>query len=87
MLENLAPTTFVTLAFGVVNFILLMFLPALLELRKPRDAGPRKIMNDVPTGESQKKIISMERAEEIEVDQALAKKMANVLSILPNLEA
>jgi hypothetical protein len=86
MIENLAPTTFVALAFGVVIFILLMFLPALLELRKPRDAGPRKIMNDVATCESQMKIASMERAEEIEVDQALVKKMANVLSVLPNLE-
>jgi len=86
MIENLASTTFIALAFGVVIFILLMFLPALLELRRPRDAGPRKIMNDLATYESQMKIASMERAEEIEVDQALVKKMANVLSVLPSLE-
>lgn len=86
MLENLALTTFVALAFGVVIFILLMFLPALLELRKPKDAGPRKIMEDIITSESQMKIASIERAEEIEIDQVLIKKMANVLSVLPNLE-
>ena len=86
MLENLALTMFVALAFGVVIFILLMFLPALVELRKPRDAGPRKIMDDVIIGESQMKIASMEKSEEIEIDQALVKKMANVLSVLPNLE-
>jgi hypothetical protein len=86
MLENLALTTFVALAFGVVIFILLMFLPALVELRKPRDAGPRKIMDDVIIGESQMKIASIEKSEEIEIDQALFKKMANVLSVLPNLE-
>jgi len=86
MLENLALTTFVALAFGVVIFILLMFLPALVELRKPRDAGPRKIMDDVIIGESQMKIASIEKSEEIEIDQALVKKMANVLSVLPNLE-
>jgi hypothetical protein len=86
MLENLALTTFVALAFGVVIFILLMFLPALLELRKPRDAGPRKIMDDIIIGESQMKIASIEKSEEIEIDQALVKKMANVLSVLPNLE-
>ena len=86
MLENLALTTFVALAFGVVIFILLMFLPALLELRKPRDAGPRKIMDDIIIGEWQMKIASIEKSEEIEIDQALVKKMANVLSVLPNLE-
>jgi hypothetical protein len=86
MLENLALTTFVALAFGIVIFILLMFLPALLELRKPRDAGPRKIMDDIIIGESQMKIASIEKSEEIEIDQALVKKMANVLSVLPNLE-
>jgi hypothetical protein len=83
---NLDLTMFVALAFGVVIFILLMFLPALVELRKPRDAGPRKIMDDVIIGESHMKIASIEKSEEIEIDQALFKKMANVLSILPNLE-
>jgi hypothetical protein len=86
MLENLSQTMFVALAFGVVMFVLFMFLPALLELRKPRDAGPRKIMEDT-SGDRKLKIASMEETEEIDVDQAIVKRLSNILSALPNLEA
>jgi hypothetical protein len=86
MLENLSQTMFVALAFGVVMFVLLMFLPALLELRKPRDAGPRKIMERTPGG-PKLNIASMEETEEIDVDQTIVKRVSNILSALPNLEA
>jgi hypothetical protein len=85
MLENVSPTMFVALAFGVVMFVLFMFLPALLELRRPRDAGPRKIVEDVSPGRKLE-IASMEETEKIEVDQAIVKKISNILSALPNLE-
>jgi hypothetical protein len=87
MLGNLPPTTLIALAFGVVMFVLFMFLPALLELRRPRDAGPRKIMEDAFAGESQMEIASMEEAEELKADQAVVKKVSIILSVLPNLEA
>ena len=86
MLENLPQTMFVALAFGVVIFVLFMFLPALLELRRPRDAGPRKIVEDVSAGRKLE-IASMEETEKIEVDQAIVKRISNILSTLPNLEA
>jgi hypothetical protein len=78
---------FVALASGVVVFVLVMFLPALFELKNPKDSGPRKIMDDALDAVSQMKIVSLERGEEIEVDQALVKKMASVLSVLPDLES
>lgn len=87
MTLDLAPIVmFVSIAFGVMIFILLLFLPALFELRNPRDAGPRKIMSETVDSENQMKITSMERNEEIAVDQALLKKVASVISVLPDLE-
>jgi len=86
MLENLSPTMFTAVALGVVMFVLFMFLPALLELIKPRDAGPRKIIEDT-SGDRKLKITSMEETEEIEVDQAIVKRVSSILSVLPNLEA
>jgi hypothetical protein len=78
---------FVALASGVVVFVLVMFLPALFELKNPKDSGPRKIMDDALDAVSQMKIVSLERGEETQVDQALVKKMASVLSVLPDLES
>jgi hypothetical protein len=78
---------FITLASGVVVFILVMFLPALFELRNPEDSGPRKIMDGASEALSQMKISSLERGEETQVDRALVKKIASVLSVLPDLES
>jgi hypothetical protein len=78
---------FVALASGVVVFVLVMFLPALFELKNPKDSGPRKIVDDALDAVSQMKIVSLERDEETQVDQALVKKMASVLSVLPDLES
>jgi hypothetical protein len=78
---------FIALASGVVVFILVMFLPALFELRNPKDSGPRKIMDGALEALSQMKIASLERGEETQVDQALVKKVASVLSVLPDLES
>jgi len=78
---------FVALASGVVVFILVMFLPALFELRNPKDSGPRKILEEALDAVSQMKILSLEKSEEILPDQTLVKKIANVLSVLPDLES
>jgi hypothetical protein len=86
-LDTTPVMTFVALASGVVVFVLVMFLPALFELKNPKDSGPRKIMDEALDAVSQMKIVSLERGEEIQVDQALVKKMASVLSVLPDLES
>jgi hypothetical protein len=75
------------LILGVSTFIFIMLLPALLELKKPRDAGPRMIIDDAHF--TQPKITTMLIAnveEEQGFDQVLVKKIADVISVLPNLE-
>jgi hypothetical protein len=62
-------------------------LPALFELRNPKDSGPRKILEEALDAVSQMKIISLEKSEEILPDQTLVKKVASVLSVLPDLES
>jgi hypothetical protein len=78
--------SFITLFFGVVIFILVMFLPAFLELRKPKDAGPRRIEEKVVSSKYQVQLASIERSEDTKADLAVIKKVANILSVLPNLE-
>ena len=38
-------TLIVTLVVTIVIFVVLLFLPAIIELKKPKDAGPR-VMTD-----------------------------------------
>lgn len=61
-----------------------MFLPALLELKKPRDAGPRRIMEEVVIGQYVERIGSM--GVEFKVDRNIVKKVSEIISVLPNLE-
>jgi hypothetical protein len=87
MIPNPTPTTFIMLILGVSTFILIMLLPAILELKRPRDAGPRMIADDVHF--TQPKIRSMPIVnveEEQRFDQVLVKRIADVIAVLPNLE-
>ncbi|MDH5460455.1 MAG: hypothetical protein OEY95_05640 [Candidatus Bathyarchaeota archaeon] len=82
-------TTLITLCFGVLIFIFIMFLPALLELKKPKDAGPRMILNDVSVLQQLQivqKIPIANMEEDLRFDQTVVKKIANVIAMLPNLE-
>jgi hypothetical protein len=84
MFQTPNPMTFIVLILGVSTFILIMLLPAFLELKKPKDAGPRTIMNNIvaipqlPTIMEDEKIVS---------DQTLRQKIAGIIAFLPNLEA
>jgi hypothetical protein len=77
---------FIMLFSGVVIFILIMFLPAFLELRRPNDSGPRRIGENAAPDRHKMQLASLERTERYEVDQAVLKKVASILSVLPNLE-
>lgn len=46
MFDQLAPTDYliVFLVILLMAFIVIVLLPSLLELRRPQDAGPRKII-------------------------------------------
>jgi hypothetical protein len=87
MIPNPTPTTFIMLILGVSTFTFIMLLPALLELKRPRDAGPRIIADDARL--TQPKIRSMlvvNVEEEQRFDQVLVKRIADVIAVLPNLE-
>jgi len=75
------------LILGVSTFIFIMFLPALFELKKHKDAGPRLIMNDAPILQTKMKaVLIVNVEEEYGFDQMLIKKMADVIAVLPNIE-
>jgi len=89
MVPSPTPTTFILLILGVSAFILIMLLPAFLELKRPRDTGPRVIMDNVSALQQRAKdtfmIANIE--EEQRFDQALIKKIADVIASLPSLDA
>ena len=88
MIPSPTQTTFMALILGVSTFIFIMFLPALLELKKHRDAGPRLIMNDAPVMQTKKRetVLIVNVEEEDKFDQVLLRKIAGVIAVLPNLE-
>jgi len=89
MIPSPTLTTFIMLVFGVSTFIFIMFLPALLELKKHKDAGPRLIMNDAPVMQPKMRetVLIVNVEEEHGFDQMLGRKMADVMAVLPNIEA
>jgi len=84
MLPAPNPMTFIVLILGVSTFILIMLLPAFLELKKPRDAGPRTIMNNII---AIPQLPTIMEAEKPILDPTLCQKIAEILVALPNLEA
>jgi hypothetical protein len=76
------------LALGIPVFILIMLLPALLELKKPKDEGPRMIMDNI--SEVQTQIMRMTPIANIEneqrFDSVIIKLLAKIIEVLPNLE-
>jgi len=68
-----------------------MLLPALFELKRPKDAGPRIIMDDVIIMQylSKRRILPLQSIEEekLGLDQAIIKKITDIIAFLQNLEA
>jgi len=87
MIPNPTPTTFIMLMLGVLTFIFIMLLPALLELKRPKDAGPRIIADDANFTQLKISMPLVNVEEEQRFDQVLVKKIANIIAVLPNLEA
>ena len=82
------PTSIIALLLlGTPLLLLIMLLPALVELKKPRDRGPRMIMDKIP--EMQILVVSLPIAN-IEEDQrfdfALLRSLARIIEVLPSLE-
>jgi len=68
--------------------IFITFLPAFLELKKPRDGGPRMIMENVPEVKTYTtRSIQMEDIEEEQkFDVSLLQTIAKIIEVLPNLD-
>lgn len=86
MLPN--PTlTFIILGLGVLIFILIMFLPALFELKMPKDAGPRMIKDyTLPANLATKEVLIANLEEKQGLDQILVNNILDAINVLPNLE-
>lgn len=79
--------TMMLLSFGILSFIIFMLLPSIIELKKPKDPGP-KIIKDYDytlLHDLDVKINQEER--EPKVDISILREIAAVLAFLPNLEA
>jgi hypothetical protein len=87
MIPNLT-SAILLVVIGAPALILVMFLPALLELRRPRDRGPRMIMNDfhglLVGPPSVGAVLNIE--EEQRFDQSLLRLLVKVTAVLPCLE-
>jgi hypothetical protein len=87
MLANQA-TTFAIIFLGVPIFILVMLVPALLELRKPKDAGPRRIKDyTFSANMAIEEILTTNLEEKHSVDQTHVMSIGNAISVLMNIEA
>ena len=78
----------ITALIAITTVILLMFLPAIIELKKPKDAGPRLITeNFAKIGLSTLKIPIINIEDDWKLDIQSTMKIANFLHVIPNLEA
>ena len=68
--------------------LLIMFLPALVELKKPKDEGPRMIMeNPLELGVTSNHIFPMANIEENrKFDRSLIQTLSKIIEVLPSLE-
>ena len=67
--------------------ILILFLPAIIELKKPKDRGPRMIMEVPEVTRSLVHVIPIANMErEQKFDSSLIQTMAKITAFLPSLE-
>jgi hypothetical protein len=86
MIPNLAEIIIIIAATPAL--ILLMFLPAFVELKKPKDCGPRMIpMENSAINLLITRFIPFANIEdEQNFDSSLIQKMAKIVEVLPSLE-
>ena len=87
MISNL--TSIITmLILGTPILILIMLLPVLVEIKKPKDAGPRMIMDNISEVPIQiMRVIPLANIEgEQNFDSALIQALAKIIGVLPSLE-
>ena len=87
MIPNLT-SILTVLMLGTPILILIMLLPVLVELKKPKDAGPRMIMGNISEVPIQMmRVIPLANIEEKQnFDSALIQALAKIIGALPSLE-
>jgi hypothetical protein len=87
MIQSILPLI-ATLAISVFLSFTLLFLPAIVELRKPRDAGPRFMtdsFSQIHLSTLKTSLLDIEDGSKF--DSQLASKIWGSLSFISNLEA
>ena len=85
-IQSLVSALVVAIAIAVT----LLFLPALIELKKPKDSGPRLITKDISRLmliSLHPHVLNIEDEQMLAFDSQLAAKIAGFLCAIPNLEA
>jgi hypothetical protein len=88
MIPNL--TAIILLIVGTPMLIFALLLPTIIELKKPKDKGPRVIMAEFPESQTQKlwfprlNVIGVE--EEHSFDRSVVQSIAGIIEVLPSLE-
>jgi hypothetical protein len=87
MIPNLT-SILTVLMLGTPILILIMLLPVLVEIKKPKDAGPRMIMGNISEVPIQMmRMIPLANIEEKQnFDSALIQALAKIIGALPSLE-
>ena len=87
MIPNLT-SIIIILIVATPILILIMFLPTILELKKPKDGGPRMIMGSIPEVKTRTvhviHIANIEKEQKFDI--SLIQTMAKIIEVLPNLE-
>jgi hypothetical protein len=88
MISNLTPIIAV-LTFVIPVLIFILLLPAIHELKKIKHEYPRITMGDTPEMQFQithiAQLVNIE--DEQKIDSPITDRLANVMAVLPNLEA
>ena len=74
---------------GTSVIFLIMFLPSIIELRKPKDSGPRMIMDELPDFLVRNHHVAVipNIEEEQELEYCLIPQLTKIVQVLPSLEA
>ncbi len=88
MVPTPTPHSIIMLFLGVLIFIIFMLLPAIIELKNPKDPGPRIIKDSAVLDDFNMKINSVDDdvEKELKFDELIVKKVSEALAILPSLE-
>ena len=86
MIPNLTAIIIITIT--TLALILIMFLPAFIELKRPKDGGPRMITAEIPEiNMFTTRFIPIANIEnEQKFDSSLIQTMAKSIEFLPSLE-